>query len=61
MPAKTISFLDDSEWPASCFAVDLPIDPRRAGLCVVDMQNYCVDPSGDLAQHNSLESRRPGA
>jgi len=58
MPANTISFIDDSEWPASCFAVDLPIDPRRAGLCVVDMQNYCVDPSGDLAHSLRLHDAR---
>jgi nicotinamidase-related amidase len=49
MPAKTVSFLDDKEWPASCFAVDLAIQRETSALCTIDMQNYCVDPEGDLA------------
>ena len=54
---KNIVFLDDSEWPSGCFGFDLQTDPTSTGLCVIDMQNYCLDPQGDLA-HSLLRVNR---
>ena len=48
MAGKTIRFLDDEEWPSSCLGFDLPLDRETTALCVIDMQNYCIDPAGDL-------------
>ena len=47
--ARNIASLDDSEWPSGCFGFELPTDPANTGLCVIDMQKYCIDPQGDLA------------
>lgn len=49
MCARNIEFMDDQQWPSACFAVDLPINPITTGLCVIDMQDYCVDAGGHLA------------
>ncbi|MCL5743711.1 MAG: cysteine hydrolase [Acidobacteria bacterium] len=54
---KNIVFLDDSEWPSDCFGIEFPTDPSTTGLVVIDMQNYCVDPRGDLA-HSLLRTNR---
>ena len=48
MAGKMIRFLDDEEWPAACLGFDLPLDREMTALCVIDMQNYCVDPDGEL-------------
>ena len=48
MPGKTIHFLDDDQWPNSCLGFDLSLDQEKTALCVIDMQNYCIAPTGAL-------------
>ncbi|MEW5976998.1 MAG: isochorismatase family cysteine hydrolase [Acidobacteriota bacterium] len=47
---RTIRFLDESEWPRGSFEFQLPIDRNSTGFCIVDMQNYCVQPQGHLVR-----------
>ena len=54
MPGKTIRFLDDEQWPSSCLSFDLDLDQAKAALCVIDMQNYCMAPSGSLVHSLKL-------
>ena len=49
MPGKQITLLDDSQWPSAAFGVELPIRRESAALVVVDMQHYCIDAKGHLA------------
>ena len=54
MPGKTIRFLDDEQWPSSCLSFDLALDQEKTALCVIDMQNYCIAPSGALVHSLKL-------
>ena len=54
MPGKTIRFLDDDQWPNSCLGFDLSLDQEKTALCVIDMQNYCIAPSGALVHSLKL-------
>ncbi len=54
MPGKTIRFLDDEQWPNSCLGFDLSLDQEKTALCVIDMQNYCIAPSGALVHSLKL-------
>ncbi|MEE3371173.1 MAG: isochorismatase family cysteine hydrolase [Planctomycetota bacterium] len=49
MPRVHIDLLDDSEWPDAGFSFELPIQPKRAALIVVDVQRYATDTTGNLA------------
>lgn len=57
MPGKIIRFLDDEQWPSSCLSFDLALDQEKTALCVIDMQNYCIAPSGALV--HSLKVHDP--
>lgn len=54
MPGRTIRFLDDQQWPNSCLSFDLSLDRDKTAFCVIDMQNYCIDPAGDLVHSLKL-------
>ena len=54
MPSKTIRFLDDDQWPNSCLDFDLSLDQEKTALCVTDMQNYCIAPTGALVHSLKL-------
>ena len=54
MPGKTIRFLDDDQWPNSCLGFDLSLDREKTVLCVIDMQNYCIAPTGPLVRSLKL-------
>jgi nicotinamidase-related amidase len=50
MPGKSITFLDDQQWPVEGFAFTLPIQPETTALGIIDVQHYCTDPDSDLAR-----------
>ena len=54
MPGKTIRFLDDDQWPNSCLGFNLSLDQEKTALCVIDMQNYCIAPTGALVHSLKL-------
>ena len=54
MPSKTIRFLDDDQWPNSCLGFDLSLDQEKTALCIIDMQNYCIAPTGALVRSLKL-------
>lgn len=56
--ARNIAFLGDQEWPRACFDFELAMDSATTALCVIDMQNYCIDPQGDLAYRLKAENPR---
>jgi len=49
MPGKTITLLDDAQWPRSGFDFTLPIRRKSAALGVIDVQGYVLDVDGHLA------------
>jgi nicotinamidase-related amidase len=50
MSGKSITILDDEQWPANGFAFTLPIKPETTALGIIDVQHYCTDPESDLAR-----------
>ena len=50
MPGKTITLLDDTQWPKSGFDFTLPIRRESAALGVIDVQGYVLDADGHLVR-----------
>jgi biuret amidohydrolase len=57
MPGKTITLLDDEQWPSTGYAFTLPILPESTALGIVDVQLFALDAPHDLA--GTLQSRNP--
>ena len=49
MSGKSITLLDDAQWPKSGFDFTLPIRPESTALGVIDVQGYALDSEGHLA------------
>ncbi len=49
MSGKSITLLDDAQWPKSGFDFTLPIRPESTALGVIDVQGYALDSDGHLA------------
>ena len=61
MAGKTITLLNDTQWPKSGFDFALPIRPESAALGVIDVQGYVLDVDGHLAhtvRQHSAELQR---
>ncbi len=46
---KSITLLDDRQWPTAGFSFMLPIRRKSAALGVIDVQGYGIDSDGHLA------------
>ena len=61
MPGKTLTLLDDDQWPRSGFDFTLPLQRESAALGVIDVQGYVFDAEGHLShtvRQHSTELQR---